>query len=209
MIHDFKIGEIKKKGSNPGSTKDSSEDAAELELLPNKYIQSLSEKKIHDAINKKIDMKKPLLPQVEHLTKEEFIFFVKRPRHAEDHDKDWQLYEDPQDEWFYCDATRNLYINITVLEILALIWMYHPYLVDDTHSMIVKVGLFILGAFVVWPCLEYNAHRNDLHAEERLPEKDSGKEQMALFKGHLQHHVFMNAKYKVSMTLTSTIFSLI
>ena len=89
MIHEFKIGEIKKKGSNPGSTKGSSDDAAEGELMPNKYIQSLNEKKIHEAINKKIDMKKPLLPQVEHLTKEEFVYFVKRPRNVEDHDKDW------------------------------------------------------------------------------------------------------------------------
>ena len=75
--------------------------------------------------------------------------------------------------------------------------------------MLVKVGLFLFAAFIIWPLLEYNAHRNEMHAEERLPEKDSGKEQMKIFSGHLQHHVLMDAKYRVSMDIISTLKSLL
>ena len=63
---------------------------------------------------------------------------------------------------------------------------------------------------MVWPYLEYSAHRHDLHGEENLPEDESHKEiQTRLFSQHLSHHVFMNSKYRVAMTLYHTIWSLI
>ena len=41
------------------------------------------EKEMHDLLEKKIDIKKPLLDQVKKLTNKEFMFFVKRPRYME------------------------------------------------------------------------------------------------------------------------------
>ena len=74
----------------------------------------------------------------------------------------------------------------------------------------VKIGLFMIGLFIVWPYLEYSAHRHDLHGEERLPEDESHREvQTILFSTHLNHHVYMNAKHRVAMTLYMTLWALI
>jgi dihydroceramide fatty acyl 2-hydroxylase len=47
---------------------------------------SEEEAAIHRRLDKIIDIKKPLLPQVEKLTNREFVAFVRRPRHIEDTD---------------------------------------------------------------------------------------------------------------------------
>ena len=75
-------------------------------------------------------------------------------------------------------VNRNLWVNLTVLELLALYWMHGSFIQDEEQKWptIVKVVLFILGAFVVWPYLEYNAHRFDLHGEDNLPEDESHRE---------------------------------
>lgn len=44
------------------------------------------EVKLHKRLDKLIDIKKPLIPQVEKLTNREFMAFVRRPRHIEDQD---------------------------------------------------------------------------------------------------------------------------
>ena len=48
---------------------------------------------LNAQIEKKIDLNKPLISQVKHLTNKEFIFFVKRPRYLDDQDG-IQLYDD-------------------------------------------------------------------------------------------------------------------
>lgn len=47
---------------------------------------SKEEEELHRQIEKKIDIKKPLISQVKKLTNKEFMFFVKRPRFMESQD---------------------------------------------------------------------------------------------------------------------------
>ena len=65
--------------------------------------------------------------------------------------------------------------------------------------MMTKILLFLFAAFVIWPCVEYNAHRNELHGEENLPEDPTGKVQSALFEKHIYHHVYMNIKFALPL----------
>lgn len=47
---------------------------------------SKEEEALHKEIEKKIDIKKPLIAQVKLLNNKEFMFFVKRPRFMESQD---------------------------------------------------------------------------------------------------------------------------
>jgi len=64
-----------------------------------------------------------------------------------------------------------------------------------------KVVLFMIGMFIIWPLLEYYFHRLELHKEINLKEDSSGESYAELFKTHLCHHVYMKSKYRVSLGL--------
>ena len=155
--------------------------------------------RIHEEIDKKIDLSKPLMPQVEKLTREEFLFYVKRPRHLDDYDS-WQLEESYWWDFFQSRIARNLYLNLTILESLALYWLY-SLRYDEQYPVVVKVLVFCFGLFVVWPAVEYYSHRFDLHGEENLPDDPTGKVQSKLFGLHINHHVYMKAKYRICLSL--------
>ena len=57
-------------------------------LLHNSFVEHLTEeeKKIHDRLDKLIDVKKPLIPQIRKLTNLEFQMLIKRPRFVEGED---------------------------------------------------------------------------------------------------------------------------
>ena len=55
--------------------------------MSNSYANySKQEKEMHERLDAKIDIKKPLLPQIETLSNEEFMAFVRRPRFINNED---------------------------------------------------------------------------------------------------------------------------
>ena len=68
-----------------------------------------------------------------------------------------------------------------------------------------KTILFSIGLFIIWPLLEYYFHRIELHKEVNLTEDKTGEKYAALFKTHLCHHVYMKAKYRVSLGIDFTL----
>lgn len=102
-------------------------------MLPNKFVNSLKETKLIEALDKKIDVTKPLLPQVEKLTREEFLIYVKRPRHLDDYEA-FTLFESPWRDWFETVCNRNIWFNLFVLESIAACWLYDIFLRDDKDA---------------------------------------------------------------------------
>ena len=63
--------------------------------MTNAYVEvSNEEKALHDRLDKLIDIKKPLIPQIETLTNTEFKAFTRRPRFIKDEDG-IKLFADP------------------------------------------------------------------------------------------------------------------
>ena len=90
-------------------------------LMSNAYASyTKKEKEMHERLDAKIDIKKPLLPQVETLTNEEFMAFVRRPRFINNEDG-IQLFEDKDhDESEKRPFERNV-IGIWIFVILCLV----------------------------------------------------------------------------------------
>ena len=183
MIQRYKIGEI--------VNQDVVEDASRVKdngikvgkLLPNKFIQSEKENLIHAELDKKIDITKPLLPQVKKLTREEFLLYVKRPRHLDDYEN-FTLWESAWRDWFETTINRNLWFNIFVLECIALYWLYSVFMISDEetnkYTTLQKLGIFV-GGCSVFPVIEYVTHRFDHHGEDDLREDPTGQAQVDLF----------------------------
>lgn len=70
------------------------------QLLENQWDKLTQEEKlIHDRLDKMIDVKKPLVPQIRKMSNKEFLAFVRRPRHMDDTDG-VILYADKKvDDW--------------------------------------------------------------------------------------------------------------
>ena len=58
---------------------------------------SAKEQEVHKRLDSWVDFTKPLLPQVKKMTNEEFIAFVRRPRHMDDTDG-VILFENPAED---------------------------------------------------------------------------------------------------------------
>jgi len=152
-------------------------------LLPNKFIQTEKELEIHEALDKKIDITKALLPQVKKLTREEFLLFVKRPRHLDDYEN-FKLWDSPWRDWFETVLMRNLFVNMFVLECMAIYWLYSSIVQVDEETLKYttneKLSIFFGGCFV-FPIIEYLTHRFDHHGEDDLREDPTGQAQADLF----------------------------
>ena len=75
MVKDLTVGFIKSTKPKEGA------------LMSNSYANySKQEKEMHERLDAKIDIKKPLLPQIETLSNEEFMAFVRRPRFINNED---------------------------------------------------------------------------------------------------------------------------
>ena len=80
---------------------------------------SKEEEELHKQIEKKINIKKPLIAQVKKLTNKEFMFFVKRPRFMESQDG-IQLWDDKE---FDQSRKMNWHTNLKVIIPIVLAMM--------------------------------------------------------------------------------------
>lgn len=135
-------------GGIPDPSRDRVQKAKNGMLLPNKFANSAKEAKTMAELDKKIDLSKPLLPQVKKLTREEFLLYVKRPRHLDDYEA-YQLFESPWRDWFETVCNRNMHFNVFVLECIAGTWLYDIFWRDDKdaqqYSLEMKLFMFLSG----------------------------------------------------------------
>jgi hypothetical protein len=126
----------------------------------------------------------------------EFIAFVRRPRLLDNTDG-IQLYENSAED---TDSKTSYMLNCQVLGslILTLISLSCYYSTSYTEVALNFARYGSAGA-AVWTALEYIFHRFVLHKELQLdPEAKADPEHLAdIFSKHLQHHVFMNQKYRI------------
>ena len=78
---------------------------------------------MHERLDAKIDIKKPLIPQIETLSNEEFMAFVRRPRFINNEDG-IQLYEDKEKD---TNAKRPFERNVVVVGIAILVCLAMSY----------------------------------------------------------------------------------
>jgi hypothetical protein len=153
-------------------------------LIKSDYADIMSEEeaKIHRRLDKIIDIKKPLLPQVEKLTNREFLAFVRRPRHIEDTDG-IQLWEDP-----LYDKSRKIHFTKTLRVLIPLImcWGFLGFYCAETWSEGIWnhiIYSWLLGLISCWTFTEYFFHRFLLHRELNLDldAPADGKHNAAIF----------------------------
>ena len=95
-------------------------------LLHNSFVENLTEEEqeIHARLDKLIDVKKPLIPQVKKLTNKEFQMLIKRPRFVDGEDS-IQMFEDKaQDQAHKRDYEKNkLFITPSIFFYLLIAYM--------------------------------------------------------------------------------------
>ena len=131
--------------------------------MANEYdILTKEEKEMHARLDKLVDIKKPLLPQVRKLTNKEFKAFVKRPRFINDEDG-IQIFEDKEVDENHKKA-RNFDNNLIRLIPFALLlsgisFAYSTYAEFFTYFPLVMS----FGIALTWTFIEYFMHRFELH----------------------------------------------
>eukprot|EP00416_Gambierdiscus_australes_P025392 CAMPEP_0171062740 /NCGR_PEP_ID=MMETSP0766_2-20121228/5214_1 /TAXON_ID=439317 /ORGANISM="Gambierdiscus australes, Strain CAWD 149" /LENGTH=354 /DNA_ID=CAMNT_0011518549 /DNA_START=40 /DNA_END=1104 /DNA_ORIENTATION=+ len=171
------------------------------ELLAKSYSTMDEEEiEIHKHLDKTLDMKKPLVPQVRRMSNKEFMAFVRRPRFIDDIDG-IVLFES-NDEASKRPFRHNFMIGIPASTVC--LWMSFTYSATGLEFFL-NFGLYfvILGAGVFWVLIEYVFHRFLLHRELELdPAAPADGDRLArLFSDHLHHHVFMNQWFRTTISV--------
>jgi len=130
------------------------------------------------------------------MTNKEFCAFVKRPRFIEDTDG-IKIFEDPvrdEDHKTYYSTNLKIFVPIILFYIGLAFYFTEGYL-----TFLKEFILFFSFGLFAWTFLEYYEHRWVLHKEFTLnPEAESVPEELgSMFEHHLNHHVFMNQKYRI------------
>jgi len=122
---------------------------------------SKEEEDLHKQIEKKIDIKKPLIAQVKNLNNKEFMFFVKRPRFMESQDG-IQLWDDKE---FDASRKMNWHTNLKVITPVVGLFLYVSYYNCETLFEFLNTFAiwFTFGLSTLWTLLEYVQHRFMLH----------------------------------------------
>jgi len=165
---------------------------------------SKEEEELHKQIEKKINIKKPLIAQVKKLTNKEFMFFVKRPRFMESQDG-IQLWDDKD---FDQSRKMNWHTNLKVITPVVLVMIYVSYYnCADLFEFLTTFAIwFTFGLTSLWTLLEYVQHRFILHKEIHLDPNEpwtaaGGERNAEYFSRHIHHHVFMNQRYRIALRL--------
>ena len=127
---------------------------------------SNEEKQIHKNLESKIDVGKPLVPQIKKLTNKEFLAFVKRPRYMESSDG-IQLFETKEEDE---KNKTDWHINIKVMTPIILAAMIVSYADCEDNNQYLNTVLiwFTWGLVIMWTLMEYIQHRFLLHKEVDL-----------------------------------------
>lgn len=131
------------------------------------------------------------------MTNEEFITFVKRPRYMPNQDG-IQLFEDKEE-----DENSKTYYSHAIITSLIIVsaLLIQAFLSKKSLTSFFVNGLWCLslGIAIFWTYTEYFFHRFVLHRELNIKpdEPDNPERNYELFKKHLQHHVFMNQRYRI------------
>ena len=152
---------------------------------------SEEEKAMHDRLDSLIDVKKPLMPQIETLTNAEFRVFLRRPRFIKDEDG-IQIFADQGADNAH---KRKFEHNVTLVAILVPVCLYMAFIDSTMDQFKWNVPLYItFGFFIAWTYIEYYFHRFVLHGELTFDDnkKADPKKLAKIFARHGQHHVFMN-----------------
>jgi hypothetical protein len=87
---------------------------------PEYATELLKEKElIHKKIDEKLDLKKPILPQIKNFTKEEFLALIERPRYVEGTDN-IQIYENKIEDFF---SKNPIWLNLIFLPLLSFYYL--------------------------------------------------------------------------------------
>lgn len=115
----------------------------------------MEEEQVHKSVESKIDIKKPLIPQVKNLSNKEFLAFVRRPRHMESTDG-IILYEDKAQDDAH-KSCRDWNYNVKIILPLCLAAIIGAYFDCDSISQYIQTILiwFTLGLGVMWTFMEY------------------------------------------------------
>lgn len=151
------------------------------QLLDNAYATlSAEEQQTHKDLDKWVDLKKPLLPQIKKMTNKEFLAFVRRPRYTENKDA-IILWEDLEfDESKKTYYGQNLKVCLPMVAcMLYLAFLQCTSLSDILYSFLIE--FLFLGIALTWTFTEYVHHRYEFHREAFLdPEKPADGEWNAL-----------------------------
>lgn len=112
---------------------------------------SQEEMEMHARIDKMIDIRKPLIPQVQKMTNKEFMALVRRPRHIDNEDGIILHAEDDESKKTYYMDNVKVIGSIVVLMIFT---SYHTSK-DWVDFLCVFVPCFAVGFCVMWTFLEY------------------------------------------------------
>lgn len=157
---------------------------------------------LHKRLDSIIDIKKPLIPQVEKLTNREFLAFVRRPRYIEDTDA-IKLFEDPVE-----DQNRKSFFGKNLQKLIPMVLSFAVlgvYFAESWQAALWNHFLYgwVLGLVACWTFTEYFFHRFMLHRELNLDldAPADGKQNAAIFSSHVHHHVFTNQKHRIVLNM--------
>ena len=99
--------------------------------------------------------------------------------------------------------------NVKVIGAVIVAMIYTSYIYSESlHDFVSKfVPCFVLGFSVMWTYLEYFQHRFILHQELNLDPNEPWTEAAGVRNGdnfgrHIHHHVFMNQKNRIVLSLS-------
>lgn len=178
----------------------------EQQLLPSGLQSSLRDDcDIHAVLDTKIDVSKPLLPQVANLNNKEFIALIQRPRYVAGNDAITLHTDKDRDARAKRDYKDNVMILMPVIVLCLLIGLRAA---SSGADLLFNAILYFGGGLVLfWTFIEYGFHRFILHRELSLdPNVEAdGEHNARIFSSHLHHHVFMNQKFRIAIDMDSYI----
>ena len=122
----------------------------------------------YNEIDAKIDLKKPIYPQLAKLTKEEYIMLMDRPMYLDTTDT-LIVYENEWWDWLNSpsiDTNQKVVVPASMLFFLMSIY----YQIEEGKEvpvldLVLKTFQHFMCGVLFWTFLEYKAHRFELHNE--------------------------------------------
>jgi 4-hydroxysphinganine ceramide fatty acyl 2-hydroxylase len=157
-----------------------------------KKAEKLTQEQLFERAAAKIDMRAPLLWQIQLLNKDEYLAWVHSPFNYSEEPKVSRIFHSDFLEPF----SKTVWYVIPMVWIPVVVWLWHWFLANPKRTPL-EGGLCFAGGIFLWTLIEYSLHRFVFHLDDLIP--GNALSLTAHFLLHGIHHKIPMDRYRLVM----------